>query len=147
MTFIAWFNSKFWITNKKMLIKKSLLVMFISSFLQLWTTNKSKNFQKSKKSLLVTFIAWFKSGQPCMYHIFNANGLKFRPFALYRAHYIWQCNVSFIHIYIALDRILKQTASNYFCVGLSDNILRIYDSNVYLLLKLIICIWHVKLVL
>ena len=50
-----------------MLIKKSLLEMFISSFLQLWTTNKSKNFQKSKKSkkskksLLVTFIAWFKS--------------------------------------------------------------------------------------
>ena len=38
--------------------------MFISSFLELWTTNKSKNFQKSKKSkksLLVTFIAWFKS--------------------------------------------------------------------------------------
>ena len=47
-----------------MLIKKSLLEMYISSFLQLWTTNKSKNFQKSKKSkksLLVTFIAWFKS--------------------------------------------------------------------------------------
>ena len=38
--------------------QKSLLVMYIASFLQLWTTNKSKNIQKSKKSLLVTFIAW-----------------------------------------------------------------------------------------
>ena len=40
--------------------------MYISSFLQLWTKNKSKNIQKSKKSksqksqksFLVTFIAW-----------------------------------------------------------------------------------------
>ena len=35
--------------------------MYVASFLQLWTTNKSKNIQKSKKikkSLLVTFIAW-----------------------------------------------------------------------------------------
>ena len=40
-----------------MFINKSLLVMFIASFLQLWTTNKRK-IKKSKKSLLVTFIAW-----------------------------------------------------------------------------------------
>ena len=44
--------------------------MYISSFLQLWTKNKSKNIQKtfknqknqksqkSQKSFLVTFIAW-----------------------------------------------------------------------------------------
>ena len=45
-------NTKFWITNKKMYIKKSLLVMFIASFLQLWTTNKTKTFknQKNQKS-------------------------------------------------------------------------------------------------
>ena len=44
-----------------MYIKKSLLVMFIVLFLQLWTTNKSKTFKnqkKQKRSLLVTFIAW-----------------------------------------------------------------------------------------
>ena len=29
-------NTKFWITNKKMFMKKSLLLTFISSFLQLW---------------------------------------------------------------------------------------------------------------
>ena len=36
--------------------------MSIASFLQLWTTNKSKNIQKSnksKKSLLVTFIDFY----------------------------------------------------------------------------------------
>ena len=27
--------------------------MYISSFLQLWTTNKSKNIQKSKKSKVI----------------------------------------------------------------------------------------------
>ena len=59
--FYCMIYTKFWTTNKKMLIKKSLLVTFISLFLQLWTTNESKNIQKSKKSLLVTFIAWFKS--------------------------------------------------------------------------------------
>ena len=37
--------------------------MFIASFLQLWTTNKTKTFknqksQKNKNSLLMTFIAW-----------------------------------------------------------------------------------------
>ena len=44
-------NAKFWNTNKKIFIKKSLLVMFIVSFPQLWTTSgkKFKN-QKSKKS-------------------------------------------------------------------------------------------------
>ena len=48
-------NTKFWITNKKMYIQMSLLVMFIASFLQLWTTNKTKTFknQKSKKSHLL----------------------------------------------------------------------------------------------
>ena len=40
-------NTKFWITNEKMFIEqKSLLVMYIASFLQLWTTNKSENIQK-----------------------------------------------------------------------------------------------------
>ena len=33
--FYCMINTKFWTTNKKMLIKKSLLVTFISSFLQL----------------------------------------------------------------------------------------------------------------
>ena len=33
--------------------------MYVASFLQLWTTNKSKNIQKSKKSLLVTFIDFY----------------------------------------------------------------------------------------
>ena len=38
--------------------------MYVASFLQLWTTNKSKNIQKSKNQkshfqwLLLTFIAW-----------------------------------------------------------------------------------------
>ena len=39
-------DTKFWITNTKMFMKKSLLVTFIFSFLQLWTTNKSKNILK-----------------------------------------------------------------------------------------------------
>ena len=48
--FYCLINTKFWITNEKMFIKqKSLLVMYIASFLQLSTTNKSKNIQKSKK--------------------------------------------------------------------------------------------------
>ena len=50
-------NTKFWITNEKMFIKqKSLLVMYIASFLQLWTTNKSKNMQKSK----ITFSDFYR---------------------------------------------------------------------------------------
>ena len=32
---LSWVNTKFWITNNKMFIKKALLVTFISSFLQL----------------------------------------------------------------------------------------------------------------
>ena len=31
-----------------MYIKKSLLVIFIASFLQLWTTNKTKTFKNKK---------------------------------------------------------------------------------------------------
>ena len=39
--------------KKKNYKKKSLLVMYISSFLQLLTKNKSKNIQKSKKSKVI----------------------------------------------------------------------------------------------
>ena len=53
--FYCLINTKFWITNKKMFIKKSLLLTFIFSFLQLWTTNKSRNNQKLKKIKKVTF--------------------------------------------------------------------------------------------
>ena len=42
-------NTKFWITNKKMFIKKSLLVIFIAPFLQLLTTNKTKTFKNQNK--------------------------------------------------------------------------------------------------
>ena len=54
--FYCLINTKFWITNEKMFIKKkSFLVMSIASFLQLWTTNnwktlKNQKSQKSKKS-------------------------------------------------------------------------------------------------
>ena len=48
--FYCLINAKFWITNKKMYIKKSLLEMFIASFLQLWTTNKTKTFKNQKRN-------------------------------------------------------------------------------------------------
>ena len=68
MTFIDFYcliNTRFWITNEKKFIKKkSLLVMYISSFLTSFLTNcelkiRVKTFknQKSQKSFLVTFIA------------------------------------------------------------------------------------------
>ena len=70
MTFIDFYcliNTRFWITNEKKFIKKSLLVMYISSFLTSFLTNcelkirvktfKNQKYQKSQKSFLVTFIA------------------------------------------------------------------------------------------
>ena len=49
--FYCLINAKFWNTNKKILIIKSLLVMFIASFLQLWTTSERKiKNPKSQKS-------------------------------------------------------------------------------------------------
>ena len=61
--FYCLINTKFWITNEIMFIKKLFLVMPIASFLQLWTTNKKKTLKnqkvkKVKKIILVTFIAW-----------------------------------------------------------------------------------------
>ena len=46
MTFIAWLIQSFGLQMKKMFIKKVTLVMYVASFLQLWTKNKSKNIQK-----------------------------------------------------------------------------------------------------
>ena len=61
MTFIAWLIQGFGLQMKKKLLKKSLLVMYISSFLtncELKIRVKTFKNQKSQKSFLVTFIAW-----------------------------------------------------------------------------------------